>query len=251
MPLLHFVFFTQVSHLDIWQSTTTNTLDQDIEIKITAYDTAAAAATTATAHQVLDIDYEESKTKNKVKDEPKLNGRTGRSDLSAHSIANLDKSSKFEVVAAEVELDMLLDTFSETNFLDSSGSASSMFQQEALFNQTVPTLFKGRDLSKPASSNLDDTIDDLLNETTSLINQSDASWTHTANTCPVIKGPDLSEPEIAPNLDDSIDDLLKETASSSLITRNDALKSHKVNALAAPVSKSKLLDDFDLWLDTI
>ncbi|KAM7503387.1 hypothetical protein LguiB_002291 [Lonicera macranthoides] len=185
------------------ESTTTAALDQDIAIKITSFNTVAATTTTTvvatattTAHQVLDNDYEELKLMKKFKDEPMLATRTGQSALNARSIANLDKSSKFEAVAAEVELDMLLESFSKTNFFDSSGSASSTFQEEALFDETVPILFKGQDLSKPVASNLHDTIDDLLNETSSLINQSDASWTYVGNARPVI----ISKAQIYPNL---------------------------------------------------
>lgn len=55
------------------------------------------------------------------------------------------------------------------------------------------------------------------------------------------------------NIDDDIDNLLQETSRFSII-ENEGLSKGKIETIpsaADPVSKSKLLDDFDSWLDTI
>lgn len=110
----------------------------------------------------------------------------------------------FEATAAEAELDMLLDSFNNTRFADSS---SSKFGNSSVSQQTSSTAppqlsRKGPDLSKSASvtASFDDVLDGLLEETSNLMN-----------------GSGLSQPQ--------------ETSQS--------------------VKKSKILDDFDSWLDTI
>ncbi|CAI9757267.1 unnamed protein product [Fraxinus pennsylvanica] len=134
------------------------------------------------------------------------------------SNANVDlaakKSARFEAADAEAELDMLLDSFGETEFFDSSSvtkrsNTLSYLQQEDI-SQLGPaeSLNKGHDAEKHSKmpALMDNTIDNLLEETSALININDKTLPHNVKAAP-----------------------------SSL----DA------------VSKSKLLDDFDSWLDTI
>lgn len=115
----------------------------------------------------------------------------------------------FEATAAEAELDMLLDSFNDTGFSDSS---SSKFGNSSVSQQTSSTAppqlsRKGPDLSKSASvtASFDDVLDDLLEETSNLVNPNGLSRPHEA-----------------------------QSSSSS-----------------QSVTKSKVLDDFDSWLDTI
>ncbi|KAH9791194.1 phosphorelay protein [Citrus sinensis] len=115
----------------------------------------------------------------------------------------------FEATAAEAELDMLLDSFNDTGF---SYSSSSKFSNSSVSQQTSSTAppqlsRKGPDLSKSASvtASFDDVLDDLLEETSNLMNPNGLSRPHEA-----------------------------QSSSSS-----------------QSVKKSKVLDDFDSWLDTI
>lgn len=123
-----------------------------------------------------------------------------------------NKLPKFEAAAAEAELDMLLDSFDDTKFFDSSGSNSSntfTYSQQAgpttLPSKGCPDLLK----TASATASFDDVPDDLLQGTSNLKNQ---------------KG--LSEPP-------DIKAVPHDTQSSSLT-----------------VTKSKELEDFDSWLDS-
>lgn len=112
----------------------------------------------------------------------------------------------FEATTAEQELDMLLDSFSETKINDSSGLRS--VKEEA----SVPPLQlprKGIDSSMLNAANLDDALDDLINETSITINQS---------------GPSYPQEKMAV---------------------------HDFQSSSHTGTKSKELDDFDSWLDTV
>ncbi|TXG55089.1 hypothetical protein EZV62_020345 [Acer yangbiense] len=90
------------------------------------------------------------------------------------------KLPKFEAAVAEAELDTLLDSFSETKFFDSSSSNSSntfTYSQKA-GSMALPQLSKrGPDLPKtaPGTASFDDVLDDLLQETSTLMNQNSLS----------------------------------------------------------------------------
>ncbi|KAL5861000.1 hypothetical protein ACOSQ4_002296 [Xanthoceras sorbifolium] len=126
-----------------------------------------------------------------------------------------NKLTKFEAAAAEVELDMLLDSFSETKFFDSSGSNSSntfTYSQQA-GSTALPQLSKrGPELPKTASAaaSFDDVLDNLLQETSNLMNQNG-----------------LSQPPDVKAVPHDI-----QSSSSHAVT------------------KSKELEDFDSWLDS-
>lgn len=114
----------------------------------------------------------------------------------------------FEATAAEAELDMLLDSFNDTGFSDSSSSKFSNSSVSQQTSSTAPPQLsrKGPDLSKSASvtASFDDVLDDLLEETSNLMNPNGLSRPHEA-----------------------------QSSSSQSVT------------------ESKVLDDFDSWLDTI
>ncbi|KDP24072.1 hypothetical protein JCGZ_25729 [Jatropha curcas] len=129
------------------------------------------------------------------------------------------KLSTFEAAAAEAELDMLLDSFSETNFLDSSaGLKSSSFpvsQKEApvVMPQFTRNTSSSTSLETTAvAAKLDDVLDGLLDETTNLSNQN--------SSCQLGK---------------------------VTVTHNEI----KSSSSSQPVTKSIVLDDFDSWLDTL
>lgn len=110
----------------------------------------------------------------------------------------------FEVASAEAELDMLLNSFSETTILESSGASL-----------------------------------------TGITSTADASGES------MKKGTHMVEPVLNPaNIDDAIDSLLQETSivddeQISLVTEANS------ESISSTIPKSKILDDFDSWLDTI
>ncbi|CAK9167681.1 unnamed protein product [Ilex paraguariensis] len=194
--------------------------------------------TTTTSHPFPAYASEGSKSINQVKDEVQHFGCTSQSifsestaELNVDSIANpAKKPSRFEAAAAEAELDMLLDSFSGAKFLDSHDVTEKSGHTSYLSpGETSTSLLEG------------------------------ISSVRLVPAEPVKKGPDLSSSAlISANLDDTIDDLLKQT--SSLINQNSPSQSSEVKAAPSdvlsssslhPASKSKLLDDFDSWLDTI
>ncbi|KAL8126791.1 hypothetical protein AgCh_013905 [Apium graveolens] len=123
----------------------------------------------------------------------------------------------FKAADAEAELDMLLDSFSEPNVPQSSllkeeprYSTSTILAEETTSDQLVSTRAKNSLDQSNAASTLDDSLDDLLMETSNRINQDIVSRSNIVKT---------ATPDVHP--------------SSS-----------------GPI-KSKLLDDFDSWLDSI
>ncbi|KAM3745320.1 hypothetical protein ACB098_06G117400 [Castanea mollissima] len=128
---------------------------------------------------------------------------------------NQKKLSTIEAADAEEELDMLLDSFGETKkaFNSSDFRSNNPFPVSQKEVYVAPSLSKiGPDSSKTSSgiANLDDALDDLLEETSNLMNQTG-----------------LSQP-------------LEEKAVHQVQTSS----SHSG-------TKSKVLDEFDSWLDTI
>lgn len=128
------------------------------------------------------------------------------------------KLSSFEAAAAEEELDMLLDSFSETKKIFNpsgfrSNDSSPVLQLEAASMAPSPLSKPGRDSSKPSPfiATLDDSLDDLLEETSNVMSQN-----------------------VLPQSLEGKADLHAVQSSSS----------HSG-------TKSKVLDEFDSWLDTI
>lgn len=127
------------------------------------------------------------------------------------------KLSTFEAAAAEEELDMLLDSLSETKKIAnpsdiSSNNAFPVFQQEASMAPS-PLSKHVPDSSKPSPviGHLDDALDDLLEETSNVMNQ---------------------------------DSLSQSLGGKSVLGIVQSSSSHAG-------TKSQVLDDFDSWLDTI
>ncbi|PON97843.1 phosphorelay protein [Trema orientale] len=121
------------------------------------------------------------------------------------------KLAKFEAAAVEAELDMLLNSFTEVKILNSASlsSADTRSGQEASAPEfQLPRKNPGSSVSTTA--NLDDDLDDLLNQTSSLMNQNN---------------PFEAQGE-----------------------RGDLFVQ---SSLPQSGTKSKPLDDFDSWLDTI
>lgn len=126
------------------------------------------------------------------------------------------KLSTLEPAAAEKELDMLLDSISEINILDSSGIISST---------PLPVSPEVTSVNFPRISN---------------------------------KEPESSQTlSITANLDDALDDLLEETANvmnpNALLPRPEEKSVFHGTQSSSPHSrtKTKVLDEFDSWLDTI
>lgn len=217
------------------------------------------------------------KSTDPIKDKQSQSRGTGESTVQYRaqskgiSVANPnEKSSRFEAAAAEADLDFLLDSVNETNFLDSSGVKKTSTDTFSVEKQGT---FSRLDSSKAASvtTHFDDALDDLLKETSSggrfSVHQQETStsllggnpYVHSAPAQHLRKGPDLSKSaSVTANFDDALDDLLKETYNPT--NQKDTSESHEVrvthrNAMSSsssgPVSKSKVLDDFDSWFDSV
>ncbi|MBA0555186.1 hypothetical protein Golob_014240, partial [Gossypium lobatum] len=129
--------------------------------------------------------------------------------------ASNKKVPKFEAAAAEAKLDMLLNSFNETKHLDASNLSSE----------------KPSSIGSLKASNLDSLLDDLLQETSTTVNRGiDSSKTAAVNS----------------TSEDLLDDLLQETSSTivdaKLGSDNNVQSS---SSSSQPVSKSKILNDFD------
>lgn len=127
--------------------------------------------------------------------------------------------SGFKAADAEAELDILLGSFSEPNQPQSTFfkeeprySTSNVLSEETTSDQLISTRVKNSPDQSEAASTLDDSLDDLLKETSNRINQGIVSRSSDVKTTAPDVNPSLSGP--------------------------------------GP-TKSKLLDDFDSWLDTI
>ncbi|CAK7322684.1 unnamed protein product [Dovyalis caffra] len=165
------------------------------------------------------------------------------------SVAPESKLPTFEAAAAESELDMLLDSLSETKLLDSSGlgsGASPISEKEA----PAPP---GSAKTTCTAATLDNVLDDLLEKT------SDSQEKEAATPVPLLArnaAGSAKTPSIAATLDVVLDDLLEET--SNLSNQNNLHQPSEMKAAyeiqsssSQSVSKSKVLDDFESWLDTI
>ncbi|KAL2476707.1 hypothetical protein Adt_37443 [Abeliophyllum distichum] len=138
------------------------------------------------------------------------------------------KSARFEAANAEAELDMLLDSFNENKFLESSTvtkrsnnlsyvsqedtSASFLEASSSVQLASAKSLNNGHYVMKHQSmpALIDNTIDNLLEETSDMVNINVKTQPHDVKAVP-----------------------------------------HSTPSSSDPISKSKLLDDFDSWLDTI
>ncbi|KAG5545197.1 hypothetical protein RHGRI_017622 [Rhododendron griersonianum] len=249
-----------------------------------------------TRNSVSTSSNQELERTNQIKDEVHPSLGTSERTVQYHgaqsdgtSDANAKKKSfRVQAAASEAELDMLLESFSETNILDSSAvtknssDSFSVHQKEtsstsegisSLKQVACQPSTKGPDLTKPASvANFDDALDDLLKETstseTFSIQQetstsSSVGGTSSVHSAPLSrKGPNPSKSaSVTASFDDALDDLLDTTP--NLTNRKvSSLRSHEgisthlditSSSSSGPVSKSKVLalDDFDSWFDNI
>ncbi|XP_066367099.1 protein ECERIFERUM 16-like [Miscanthus floridulus] len=173
------------------------------------------------------------------------------------------KGLKFEVGAAEEELDMLLNSFSGTHLssanLDEPFEHASTLHEISLSNEKVePSLSSKPPLLAP----LNDALDDLLSET-SLDVQSEGFGTlsttsqPTANSGQNIGFRYAKKIDVTPSIDDSVDDLLEDTSSClnepKQITTAQASNSTPLDSVplhSDPLNASAS-DDFDSWFDSL
>lgn len=138
--------------------------------------------------------------------------RNFTSDLTTDSTS--EKPLRFDAVVAEAELDLLLDSLGETKLFDSSvrkQPSGTPYIPQGLSNQSTFISKSVKDSQMMVAANIDDDIDDLLSETSDLINKNRTSPLH-------------------------------ETKAAS---------AGAPSTTTVPNSDSKVLDDFDSWLDTI
>jgi len=121
-------------------------------------------------------------------------------------------SSVFEAAAAEADLDMLLNSFSETKLLDPSASESEVATSKKQPETRLPSR-EDSSLDIPITNSLDDALDNLLEETSTQDHK--GSLSHST-----------------------------EIKTTSFEFPSSTSSSH-------PSSKSKVLEDFDSWFDTI
>ncbi|KAA8515058.1 hypothetical protein F0562_018155 [Nyssa sinensis] len=130
-------------------------------MNVDRYREAGSSETSSSSRPVPFFANKGSKSMNQVKDELWQFGRTAQSSILesiAQSIKNSDanlkkQQSRFEAAATEAKLDMLLDSFNETN-------SGSTFEER-------PGYIK----SGLAVADHDNALDGLLNETSNLMNQ--------------------------------------------------------------------------------
>ncbi|XP_038981470.1 uncharacterized protein LOC103713159 [Phoenix dactylifera] len=200
--------------------------------------------------------------------------------LSKHTVPDLkqNRTSRFEAAAAAEELDMLLNSLSETSLSSSHSDGitkDASTSHDATFNSSVhmSPLSVGQDpnSSGNAGTSLADAIDDLLAETS--LSLKDQKYT----VCPPNEGAlsptnlsfqsllgseppgnSNSSSQVARDatLDDAIDDLLAETSFSLKEQKHMACpeKQGTTSSMHAPShspSGSKPVDDFDSWFDKL
>ncbi|CAL9778216.1 unnamed protein product [Musa acuminata subsp. burmannicoides] len=193
------------------------------------------------------------------------------SNLSIYAISNPmeNTTSKFEMAAAEAELDMLLDSLSGTSFSgaasddlinDVSGPSNATSYSSA---NTLPlSARKGSDSSiNVPTSSIDDAIDDLLAVTSlSLMDKNyngsatEEGALHSKVHAPPAFGSKSADQssslrtEARTALDDAVDDLFGE---KSVFSEDQKQEPSAITLPLRPPFGSKPMDDFDSWLDTL
>lgn len=122
------------------------------------------------------------------------------------------RSSAFESAAAEAELDMLLNSFSETKLFDPSATDSEVDIYKKQHETPLPSR-ENPSLDIPITSSLDDAVDNLLEETS----KQDR----------------------------------KGSLSQSTEMKATSFELPSSTSSSDPSSKSKVLEDFDSWFDMI
>ncbi|XP_020105501.1 suppressor protein SRP40 isoform X4 [Ananas comosus] len=172
-----------------------------------------------------------------------------------------NRPSAFEAAAAEAELDMLLNSFSETSLSSSFAdipieetSTSSSMKVNSSYDMIPPSTHQRTSNSRlTAMSSLDDALDGLLAET-SLSSTNIPS--HSSLEPNIINDSTSNKPKNGTSpFDDSLDDLLAET-SLGLKDQKYTVPSHDQGKVSSVNhSSSSLLtrpaDDIDSWLDSL
>lgn len=184
--------------------------------------------------------------------------------ITTHAISSSEQkqTARFVATAAEAELDMLLDSFSETSLSDSM-PASLIDQISAPKRSSFGSVASKSGQSTNDSSSrgipitsINASIDDLVAETSKYLDYQEPSGSQQKEMAFLensLLGSKYSNAynlpsskAVSDSIDDSIDDLLVET-SVSLKGQQQTTNQQKKGTLAS----FKAMDDFDSWLDTL
>ncbi|OEL24944.1 hypothetical protein BAE44_0014037 [Dichanthelium oligosanthes] len=169
---------------------------------------------------LVNSDNEEDKTSTRIMD--------------THPGTGHSKGLKFEVGAAEEELDMLFNSFdgthlSSSNLDESYGHDSTL--QGTKISWSNKKVTPSMSFKSPALAPVDDALDDLLSET-SLPVQNEGFATQTSTSQPTVKSG--QKIDVMASIDDSVDNLLEDTSLCLSTQRRDVNRSLG-NALPAAV----------------
>ncbi|KAJ4981732.1 hypothetical protein NE237_032569 [Protea cynaroides] len=177
-------------------------------------------ATTSSEHPGPLLTHERALSINPVNIDSSLSEQTDTTEvigsISRLSLSSMDsnkKSSRFEAAVAEAELDLLLDSLGDSQFLDHSGLHDEI-------SNSIPVVGQ-----EPSTSSLGVT--------------------------PVQAQVVLKSIPVTVNLDDAVDDLLWGASSPRNQDKLPKPQRDLHSTTFVSGSNSKVLEDFDSWLDTI
>uniref|UniRef100_A0A0E0L5R8 Uncharacterized protein n=1 Tax=Oryza punctata TaxID=4537 RepID=A0A0E0L5R8_ORYPU len=172
---------------------------------------------------------------------------------------NNSEGAKFEVVAAEEELDMLLNTLGGThlsgsNLDESFGKKSTL--QDVKVNQSDKKVTPSTLSKSSVTAACDDALDDLLSETSpSVQNEGFAEPGSTSNSDQNIDIRYANQIDVTTSIDDLVDDLLTDTSlclngqkQTTSAQGKDNISSVSVPPNSGPSNAS---EDFDSWFDSL
>lgn len=181
-------------------------------------------------------------------------------------VAEPTNTSRFEAASAEAELDMLLDSFSSANlssFIPVNSVIGSSSHKTSNFG-SLASLSGQRSSRDPdasaheATTSIDDSIDDLLAETSLSLNELKQTSPQQKQTSPENFSLASSSANANASHNDSIFDLLAETSASFNACNHTAdqqsrgaVSSSKDFPLETISTHSQALEDLDSWLDTL
>ncbi|KAG8086421.1 hypothetical protein GUJ93_ZPchr0010g10539 [Zizania palustris] len=169
---------------------------------------------------------------------------------------------KFEVIAAEEELDMLLNTldgthFSESNLDESFGNKSNL--QDVKMSQPDKKVTSSSSSKLLPIAPLDDALDDLLSETS--LSVQDEGFSEPGSTSKPTFNNDhnidikyTNQIDITTSIDDLVDDLLADTSLCLNEQKQTTSSQGQDNMSSASVphsGPSNASDDFDSWFDSL
>ncbi|KAF8716202.1 hypothetical protein HU200_026480 [Digitaria exilis] len=195
---------------------------------------------------------------NSVSEEDKTYTRNMHADPgTVHS-----KGLKFEVGAAEEELDILLNSLSGTHL--SSSNLDGSFGPDSTL-QGINVAWPNKEVTPSLSAKLpelphvDDTLDDLLS-VTSLPVQNEGFATESVTSEPTVKsghnfGFGYTKKIDVPSIDDSVDSLLEDTSlylsEQKQTTAAKGPNSAPLDSVPPHSGPSNASDDFDPWFDSL